>query len=144
MVRNNKAKPINIALQAMKIKSIFPDSKFDFNQNQLIWKYDLSPTPLSRTYSIKMIYTKGKHPDVFVTDPKLTLFQGEKKLPHVYNTSKQWLCLYVRKASQWNKSMFIADTIIPWISEWLFHYECWLATGVWHGGGIEHGYNKKD
>jgi hypothetical protein len=34
--------------------------------------------------------------------------------------------------------MPIIDTIIPWTSEWLLHYECWLATGKWHGGGIHH------
>ena len=22
---------------------------------------------------------------------------------------------------------------------WLFHYELWVGTGIWHGGGIEHG-----
>ena len=31
--------------------------------------------------------------------------------------------------------MFIADTIVPWACEWLLHYEIWLATGEWHGGG---------
>jgi hypothetical protein len=33
---------------------------------------------------------------------------------------------------------FIADTLVPWASEWLFDYELWLATGEWYGGGIEH------
>lgn len=31
--------------------------------------------------------------------------------------------------------MLIANTIVPWTSEWLFYYEIWLATGQWHGGG---------
>ena len=32
--------------------------------------------------------------------------------------------------------MPIADTIIPWTSEWLFFYELWLATGgEWLGEG---------
>ncbi|KGH44954.1 hypothetical protein IN07_20325 [Modestobacter caceresii] len=30
----------------------------------------------------------------------------------------------------------IADTVVPCISEWLFHYELWLSTGEWHGGGL--------
>ena len=33
--------------------------------------------------------------------------------------------------------MLIADTIVPWTCEWLIHYEIWLATGEWHGGGEE-------
>jgi hypothetical protein len=32
--------------------------------------------------------------------------------------------------------MPLAKTIIPWIYDWLFHYEIWLATGDWTGGGI--------
>jgi hypothetical protein len=29
----------------------------------------------------------------------------------------------------------IADTIVPWTAEWLVHYEIWLMTGEWYGGG---------
>ncbi|MDT0651422.1 hypothetical protein [Autumnicola edwardsiae] len=32
--------------------------------------------------------------------------------------------------------MFIADTIIPWSSEWLYHYEIWAGTGKWQAKGI--------
>ena len=31
--------------------------------------------------------------------------------------------------------MSIADTIVPWTAEWLVHYEIWLVTGEWYGGG---------
>jgi hypothetical protein len=29
----------------------------------------------------------------------------------------------------------VDNTILPWISEWLFFYELWLFTGDWLGGG---------
>jgi hypothetical protein len=32
-------------------------------------------------------------------------------------------------------TMALATTIVPWIAEWLYHYEAWLATGVWSDGG---------
>ena len=32
--------------------------------------------------------------------------------------------------------MYIADTIVPWTAEWLAHYEIWLATDDWRGGGV--------
>jgi hypothetical protein len=32
--------------------------------------------------------------------------------------------------------MSIADTIVPWTSEWLMYYEIWLATSDWYGGGV--------
>jgi hypothetical protein len=31
--------------------------------------------------------------------------------------------------------MLIADSVVPWASEWLFFYEIWLPSGEWHGGG---------
>jgi hypothetical protein len=31
--------------------------------------------------------------------------------------------------------MNISDTIIPWISEWLYYFEFWCITGEWYGGG---------
>ena len=31
--------------------------------------------------------------------------------------------------------MSVVNTIIPWTSEWLLHYELWHATGKWLGGG---------
>ena len=34
--------------------------------------------------------------------------------------------------------MLIADTIVPWVSMWLMHYEIWFATGVWCGSKQEH------
>jgi len=40
--------------------------------------------------------------------------------------------------------MLIADTIIPWASEWLFHYEIWKVTKTWHGGGHDPSPGKKD
>lgn len=31
--------------------------------------------------------------------------------------------------------MLLVDTIVPWSSEWLFHYEMWKGTGIWFGDG---------
>ena len=61
---------------------------------------------------------------------------GAQRLPHVYDHVKQQLCLYYGPAREWTPDKMIADTIVPWASEWLLHYEFWLVTGIWHGGGI--------
>jgi hypothetical protein len=131
-----KDKKINIFVQAAKIKKCFPDSKLTTTSNKLIWKGTLQPSPLSDSYDIKLEYIMGYHPSVFVINKKLELYTGKTVLPHVYSTEKQWLCIYYRKAREWTSQQFIADTIIPWTSEWLYHYEFWLATGNWHGKGI--------
>jgi hypothetical protein len=69
-------------------------------------------------------------PFVWVLDPPLDAGHRER-LPHVYSEDR--LCLYT--PGEWNGSMFIATTIIPWAAEWLFHYEVWKATDRWTGGG---------
>jgi hypothetical protein len=125
-----------MALQAGKIKSLFPGASVTFDQKSLTWKYSVVPSPLSNEYQIKLSYQRGDHPNVYVLSPTLPIYPGESKLQHVYDTEKQWLCLYYRKGHEWKSNMLIADTVIPWTCEWLLHYECWMATGVWHGGGI--------
>jgi hypothetical protein len=43
------------------------------------------------------------------------------------------LCLYY--PGHWKPEMLLSTTIVPWTAEWLMHYELWLATGHWAGGG---------
>ena len=136
---NIKQRPISLTVQAGILKNYFPDSSVTTTPSSLTWKASLVPTSLSSAYEVKLVYKLGKNPDVFVTAPKLALAEGKKHLPHVYSTKNQWLCLYYRKAREWQASMPIADTIVPWTSEWLFFYEIWQASGLWTGGGIEHG-----
>ena len=71
--------------------------------------------------------------------PKITVLEpalrdpGGRALPHVFPGDK--LCLHF--PGEWQPSELIASTIMPWVSEWLLHYEIWKATGEWHGGGHE-------
>ncbi len=133
---NKRTHTLNMAVQAGKIRSLFPDASLSFTQNKLTWKSEITPSPLSASYQVKLVYEKGEHPNVFVTNPKLSLHPDKFSLPHIYNTEKQKLCLYYRKGREWKSDMLIANTVIPWTCEWLIHYECWVATGTWHGGGI--------
>jgi hypothetical protein len=32
--------------------------------------------------------------------------------------------------------MWLGDTIVPWLAEWLIYYEGWRLTGTWHGNGL--------
>lgn len=131
-----KKKELNLPIQAAKIKKRFPGSRIITYPHQLIWKGSLTPSYWSDTYDIKIRYKIGMHPAVYVINKKLQRYPGKKYLPHVYDTAQQWLCLYYKKAREWKSNMFIADTIIPWTSEWLYHYEIWAGTGKWQGKGI--------
>jgi hypothetical protein len=88
---------------------------------------------------LKLQYTRNKGVKVYVINPKpLALARGKKFLPHVYSTPQQRLCLYYPNGIEWNVGMLYTATLIPWACEWLCHYELWVTTGTWHGGGIHH------
>ena len=134
-----KTKPISVPIQGGILRYFFPDSTIRFMDYDrgLIWKGKLQPSDLSMVYDIKIIYKVGKDPDIYVINPMpLPLAKDATELPHTYNHKKQHLCLYHRLMNEWNGRKIIAKTIIPWTSEWLFHYEIWVATGIWNGGGM--------
>lgn len=134
-------KNIPIRAQIGKLCHYFPDSTCSITDygRKFIWKGWLQPSHLSSRYEIKIVYVFGNNPDVYVVTPKpLTLAAGATRLPHVYKHEKQHLCLYYRPDREWTPNKMIADIILPWISEWLLHYECWVITGEWRGGGVTH------
>jgi len=136
MVKIKKHK-IPLMAQAYKLKTYFPESNYSIRHDVLVWKGYLQPLELSLKYLIKIVYRPEHHPDVYVIEPKpLPLAKETVKLEHVYDTKKQHLCIYYRRVNEWDETKYIADKIIPWTSEWLLHYEYWVATGIWHGGGI--------
>jgi len=130
---------ISLIHQAGALLSYFPDSELTRKgEDELIWVGMITPTPLSGTYKVKLQYKRGAFIHVFVLEPKLKLPDGATTLPHVYSTPRQQLCLYYPKDNEWHTGMFYVKSLIPWTSEWLFHYEIWVGTGEWKGGGIDH------
>ncbi|WP_286433610.1 hypothetical protein [Myroides odoratimimus] len=141
----NKPKKLTIHNQLAGLKK-----DFEFGECKIIggkvlqWVGILKSSPIGDEYKVKLTYEFGKSPNVFVLEPSsLKLAEGKKTLPHVYDNKKQRLCLYYPDGKEWNSSKSIAQTIMIWAIEWLYHYEIWLITGEWHGGGVEHGNSKK-
>ena len=135
-----KSRHIFLIHQEGALKSYFPDSKIKrWGDSRIEWTGKVKPTPLSATYTLHLDYEKEEGVAIYVQSPlPLKLAEGESSLPHVYSQKKQKLCLYYPKALEWDSSMYYVHTIIPWACEWLMHYEIWLGTGKWKGGGIEH------
>ncbi|MFY8284389.1 hypothetical protein AAEU31_12850 [Pseudoalteromonas sp. SSMSWG5] len=140
---------ISIADQYIAFKSCCKgDVAILDNDKTVQWTGYLQPTPLSRLYKVIIKYTLNKLPVCIVTEPDLKVLASGEAIPHTYqnNTSIKGtqLCLYLpkvkklNKVSEWQPTMFVADTFIPWASAWLFYFECWLSTENWHGGGVEH------
>lgn len=127
-------RPANIGLQKAALVRQYPTSTVSTSRTELVWYGSLTPNGFSRTYEVVVAHQiEGPPPLVYVAKPRLRLVNG-LRLPHVYPLNT--LCLYYG-TREWNSSMLIANTLVPWTAEWLAHYEVWLATaGEWHGGGV--------
>jgi len=138
LVLGTRIKRYNLAVQEMALKKRFPNLTSRIKRSELTWKCDLTPSPLSDTYRIGLRYKLKKYPKVEVLSP--TLQKREDEQPsHLYSYSKQRLCLFLPRAEEWDGSMILVKTVVPWACEWLLQYEIWLATGEWYGVGIHPG-----
>ena len=121
-----------VAQQANLIRQAIPGARNRFDRGRLICTVALQPTEQSCSYTVEVSYKPGTRPAVRVCDPDLKVRPGASALPHVYPGDE--LCL--NYPGEWDSSMSVGHTILPWASEWLLHYEIWLATGEWTGGGV--------
>lgn len=131
-LKSNVSK-LSLVMQGYGLKRVFPESNPRVHKDTLTWIAVLTPSPMSDSYTVRILYKLGTNPRINVLEPKLIIPEG-KRLPHTY--SGGLLCLHYTKAKEWQADMHLYKTIVPWISEWLLHYEIWLATGEWCGGGI--------
>lgn len=128
-------KTLDITVQKLNLEKTFPGFICSLNRkkgiSKLIVKGKIQPTPLSDNYNFQIVYISKKPPEITLLAPELISISNEVPIPHVYPGNK--LCLYYK---DWDSSKLISTNIIPWISEWLYYYEVWHATGEWFGGGI--------
>lgn len=119
---------LSLAGQAIGLRRAFPAADIKIRPTKLVWTGVLTPTPLSRDYTVRITYSADEYPTVVIMDPPLQP-DADGLLPHLFRDGS--LCLH--KANEWDGSMLIVDTIVPWAAEWLAHYELWTHTGQWCG-----------
>jgi hypothetical protein len=102
---------------------------------RLTWFYEASPTPISRTYAVRIEYRQDVTPHVFIDKPNLIELADGRRLPHVYQQHPTRLCLYFPNG-EWQAWMRLDQTVVPWTDLWLFYFEEWLASNLWKGGGL--------
>jgi hypothetical protein len=129
---------LNLAQQLGALQCLYRQGKGRLLKNRLTWEAALRPSAFSREYIVHIDYRPGCFPTTRVLRPSLRVLSGGRKPPHVFADPDDPLCLFYGAAHEWGPSMPIARTIVPWACEWLFHFEAWLFTGVWEGGGISH------
>lgn len=128
--------------QAARIRLLFPQFRVKRRGGQLVIQGQIQPSPASRSYRVRITFRIGYSPRVYVESPELVSNANGDPPPHRFSLPGNPLCLFYTKGWEWSGHQYIADTIIPWASEYLLFYELWLATGEWFGGGIAHGTDK--
>lgn len=127
------AEPRTMAAQIFRMSSKHPQLKLRLKRQTAIWQGEWCPSELSDTYWIKVTYTYRKRPVIAILRPTLKLAKGKYKLPHTYLDGQLDIC--VHESDEWSSILLIADTIMPWVSQWLRFYEYWEQTGSWEGKG---------
>lgn len=136
LIPKAKDKKMPIPSQANAIRKLYPSWDVSCRGGKLICRGNVKASIWGPEYNVRVIYEhKYKRPLVNLISPKIKRRNG-KLPPHLLK--KECLCLYYPKFNEWTKVEFIADTIIPWISLWLYYYEHWLEYGKWLGGGTKH------
>lgn len=125
---------LNGSQQSAMLTMQFPSFRQVHRGNPFVWVGTLQPTPTSEIYTVQITYEHGtSRPKVEVLNPPLRTRGDGVRIPHTFENG--CLCLHV--AEDWNSTMLVHQTIIPWTSTWLYYYEIWLITGEWLGGGHE-------
>lgn len=131
--------PLSIDEQVSSMKAVWP--RFVAKRTNRLrqfasWSGDVSPQ--FGKFTLEIRYQLGDWPQVRILSPTLVRLPGneEGQLPHIYPPfDDPTLCLFDPVAGEWDASMPIAQTIVPWALDWIACYELWLMTEKWTGGG---------
>lgn len=135
------ARSIQEQASAMKRWSNFELVGLNNRANAVGWVGTVRPQ--FGEFKVEIVYSfVHPFPFVRVLEPELLQLPGnqEGRLPHVYpQHPRPVLCLFDPARNEWDRSMLIAETTVPWTYDWLGCYEMWTMTGKWVGGGRHHG-----
>lgn len=141
-----KENKLSVADQIFDLRKKYKVLNLKTNANSFKCNIEVQPSPLSKKYVLTLNYD-GIIPKVYLYNQGI-LRNAEDKVKHCYeqkyiNESNECvrLCLYYPNGKEWDNTMLISETIIPWALAWLYYYENWRVTGKWLGGGIEHEKN---
>lgn len=131
-----RKKRLRLIEQKVLLEREYPGTICELRRNKLVWRGVLCPSAFSREYKVQISYDEKTAPRIVVSGDSLRGLD-RSNFPHKYDVDSSnkrvRVCLYLPLELDYGKPF--ADTLVPWTIEWLFHYEIWLATGTWCGGG---------
>lgn len=126
-----------LAVQMLELRAKWHNiiEKISLDKGLLTVVLNIRPTESSCIYKILLECKENGYPSVWLLNPAVRKFKG--KLPHhIYSASKRHsqyinLCVCNFRRCEWTRSDSLAK-YIPFISTWLWAYENWQITGIWH------------
>jgi hypothetical protein len=143
-VRFPKPAPLSVVAQSVALRKRAPFGITSTSRHRVNWRGTICPSEFGRNYTVELDYMIGGAPKVWVRRPDLKQLSGGRRLPHVYDQKTQRLCLYLPGCRFWRPSLALACTMVPWTSLWLYNFEIWLVTDVWHTAGEHPDRNQCD
>lgn len=93
-------------------------------------------------YLLRLDYNVHETPRVYIITPEINMTDPTNihtfglKYHGSYNKDLPWLCLTYNKLDNWDPSIPLLESYIPWAIEWTEFYELWVLTGIWFGKEI--------
>jgi hypothetical protein len=123
-------------MQLLLLQRRFPEGAGIIARSRLVWDQSLQPHALAHRYQCRLEHKLQGYPSLCCLDPALSVLADGRTLPHVNSRMEPVeMCLFMRNSECWNDGMVLADIVLPLAFYWLAHFEDWLYSGVWRGGG---------
>lgn len=123
-------------MQLLQLRRRFQDGQGSIARSRLTWDQWIQPHALAHRYRCRLEHKLREYPTVVCMEPALSALADGRKLPHVYtHVEPICMCLFMRRRECWDDGMSLANVVMPLAFFWLAHFEEWLYSGVWRGGG---------
>lgn len=136
--------PLGVYEQGAFMELRWPSFECSVTRGKLTCVGTIRPDPQSRSYRVRLEYRVGGPPRVWIEEPPIERrpTEPDEPIPHTYGYHREGEERPCLNRTSWHAGKRLADTTLPWLLEWLLHYEIWRQTGVWCGGGIDHDGSK--
>ncbi len=123
------AVPLGFGQQIGRMSDRHPGLRVSLARSVATWVGELRPSPIAESYTVRIEYSLRKRPTVWVIRPHLRRRDISKRIPHTFADGS--VCLHLHE--DWTPQMYIAETIVPWLLLWLYHYEVCFPRGTGMG-----------
>lgn len=130
--RSPRPKAPTLPQQLANLRLLHPSLEGRIDHQGLTVEGWIRGNQLTARYRVRIEHRPGWWPRAVVLEPALERRHPDQPVAHTNSPDEP--CLFT-KNRDWHWGMYLGQTIVPWLMEWLVFYETWRYTGEWRGGG---------